>query len=936
MLYQNVFMKAILTAGFVLLILQVHAQRTIKGRLVDSASKAGLSLATVSVFKAQDTSLVTYRLSTPEGDFRVPGIPLNVPCRLVVSFSGYAVYRKEFTISSDTTIDLGQVQMVPVSKMLEEVLVYAERPPVTVRKDTIEFNANSFKTLPSALVEDLLKKLPGVQVDPSGNITANGKKVNRILVDGKAFFGDDPKMATRNLPANVIDKVQVADDKEEADRNTDGDLTNVGKVINLTLKKGMKKGIFGKLYGSAGTQDRYEAGGIVNTFRDTLQLSLLAFSNNVNRSGFTLKDVQDLGGFNRSGTNSMMMMRNSSGQQGFALNGISFGGLGAGISRTTGAGFNLNHAPSKKYTFFAQYFFGNTKSIIHTINNTQQFIRDTTLSTRSNTDNVRNSFTHTFSVGSNMKPDSLTDINVRAGLNYNTNDEDIASRINSAYGLTDTVSRSNGSKFNNAYATSYNHSVFLTRRFKAKKGRTLNIVHTLNYNSNIQRYITETENAYYYPVNYELPFNQLRKQDVPSLTANISANYAEPLSKKWTLRFNNSYVYIQDKQTIGIYGKDGGTAKYDVESLRQSSGFTRHQNKFTSSLSLSYKYKLSTFTAGVNAVAQTIGNRFRSIASPIDFHLFNLLPTVSFTRKQFSANYNEYISVPYINYLTPVPDSTNPLYIVYGNPYLKPGKSRSFSFSNYRFFQESSSNINMYVNGTFTDNDVITSRTVGANGVQISRPVNANGSFSLYSYLGYSRDFKNSHKFTYTFRLSPYIQFSSQKLLVNGNASSAKNLQAGPSLNMRFNWNDVVELNPSYSPGISNSYYTSDAFPDLKSFTQYLENELIVRVPKKLVWETNVAYRYNNRVAPGLPKSNLLWNAGLTYLFLKDDRGQLKISVFDILNRNNGYYRYTSQNFIADQQTNVLKRYGLLTFTYNIRTMGGSKKVGGRDRMFNF
>lgn len=929
-------MKFTLTVAAAMMLLTAQAQRAVKGKLIDSASKSPLALATISLFKAKDTSLVTYRLSTPDGEFRVPGIPLNEPCRLIISFSGYDVYRKELTVAKDTTIDLGLIRLVPTSKTLEEITVYAERPPVTVHKDTIEFNANSFKTLPSALVEDLLRKLPGVQVDPDGNITANGKRVNRILVDGKAFFGADPKMATRNLPANVIDKVQVADDKEEADRNIDGDLTNVGKVINLTLKKGMKKGVFGKLYAGAGTRDRYEAGGIVNTFRDTLQLSVLAFSNNVNRSGFSLRDVQDLGGFNRSGTNSMMIMRTSGGQEGFAINGISFGGIGSGISTTTGAGFNLNHAPNKKFNFFSQYFFGKNRSVIHTINNTQQFINDTILNTRTNTGNIKNAFTHTFNLGSMLKPDSLTDINLRAGLNYSTNDEDIASLIQSVHNKLGNVSSSTGGKFNNAYATNYNHSLFITRRFKAKKGRTLNINHTLSYNNNIQRFITETDNSYFYPANYILPFNQLRKQDIPDLVANLSANIAEPLSKKWTLRFSNSYVFIQSKQDIGIYEKDGSTAKYDVERYRQSSGFTRTQNRYTAALSLSYKIKQATFTAGANAVAQTIDNRFKNIGTPIHFRLFNLLPSFNFNRKQLSISYGESISVPSINYLIPVPDSTNPLFISYGNPYLKPAKMRNFNISNFSFFQGTGSNLNVYLSGTLVEEDAVLSRTVGANGVQTTKPVNAGGTMRLYGNVGYGKEWKNNRKFIFSFRFSPYFNYNRQKLIVNNNASIASTLQTGPSLLLRFNWNDLVEFNPQYSPGFSMSRYTEPAFKDLDIVTHYFENELIIRFPKKLVWETNMAYRYNNQVAPGLPKSNLLWNAGLTYLFLKDDRGQLKISVFDILNRNNGFYRYSTQNYIMDQQTNVLQRYGLLTFTYNIRNMGAPRKVGGRDRMFLF
>src|ERR1043165_9643397 len=266
----------LLTLAACILSTLIWSQGTLKGKITDSSTSKPLGLATITVFKEVDTAIITYRLSTPDGEFKVPGLPFDINCRVVISYSGYDVFRKEFTITNtQSTLDLGTIPLVTVSKTLDEVLVIAERPPVIIKKDTIEFNASAFKTLPNALVEDLLKKLPGVQVDRDGNITVNGKPVNRILVDGKTFFGDDPKMATRNLPANVIDKIQVTDDKEELMRNGDDNLNNVGKVINITLKKGVKKGWFGKLYAGKGTGDLYEAGGIANIFRDTLQLSFL-------------------------------------------------------------------------------------------------------------------------------------------------------------------------------------------------------------------------------------------------------------------------------------------------------------------------------------------------------------------------------------------------------------------------------------------------------------------------------------------------------------------------------------------------------------------------------------------------------------------------------------------------------------------------------------
>lgn len=914
---------------------QLSAQGSIKGKLMDTASKTPLSLATITIFKASDTSLITYRLSNPEGEFRVTGLPLNLELRAVISYSGYEAYRKEFTLKNNETQEFGTVIMKSSSQSLEEVLVFAERPPVTVKKDTIEFNASSFKTLPTSLVEDLLKKLPGVQVDGEGNITANGRKVNRILVDGKAFFGDDPKMATRNLPANVIDKIQVTEDKDEVNRNTTGDLTNVGQVINLTLKKGVKKGWFGKAYAGGGTGERYEIGGIANIYRDTMQLSVLAFSNNLNRSGFSFKEVQDLGGFNRSGSNSMMVMSRG-GQTGFAINGISFGGIDAGISRTTGAGFNLNHAPNKKKSFFLQYFFGNNRNFVEQINNTHQFISDTTVDTRLQTNTVRNANTHNFSTGYRLKPDSLTDLDFRASYSYSGSGEDLDALINVTSNKSGQISKGLGEQFNNFYSNRYNHNLFFTRRFRSKKGRVLNFNNFVTYNKNLSRYITESENEYFVPSYSERVFNQLRRQDVPSLNVSTNLVFAEPLGSKLTFRLSNRFEYIRDRQDIGIFDKDLTSSKYELINYNQSTGYEREQNRFTSYAGLALKIKKITLSAGAAGLWQQIHNKFQSIAKPLNMNLFNIVPSANFQWKQLSANYNYNVSAPQINYLNMVADSTNPFAVRVGNPYLKPSRQHQFYISNFNFFQGSGASYNFWINGSFINNDVIMNRTVHPNGTQRDSAVNANGSIQFWGGVGFGKEYKNRQKFIFSFRVSPNFNYNQRKLIINNNESMARTVGFGPGLNIGLNWNDKVEFRPQYSPRIDRTTYSDASFKNIRAITHYLESELIVRWPKKLVWETNLAYRNTNQVAPGLPRTNVLWNAAVTLLMLKGDAGLLKLSVFDILDRNNGLYRYTTQNQIVDNQTNVLQRYGALSFTYNIRNLGAPKKIGGRDRLFIF
>lgn len=932
----NTMKKTVIAALLAIVCSQLFAQGSIKGKLMDTVSKKPLGFATVTIFKSTDTTLITYRLSSPDGEFRVPGLPLNAPCRVVISYSGFDAFRKEFTLTNDATLDLGTINMNPSSKSLDEVLVIAERPPVTVKKDTIEFNASSFKTLPTSLVEDLLKKMPGIQIDGEGNITANGRKVNRILVDGKAFFGDDPKMATRNLPANVIDKVQVTTDKDEENRSTTGDLTNIGQVINLTLKKGVKKGWFGKLYAGGGTEDRYEIGGIANIYRDTMQLSVLAFSNNINRSGFSLKEVQDLGGFGRSGYNSLMVSSRSGGQSGFALNGISFGGLDAGIARSTGAGFNLNHAPNKRNSFFLQYFFGSTKNNVEQTNNTQQFFHDTAINNRTILTNNRTVFNHTASLGANLKLDSLTDFTFRSGYTYSTSDEDIDAKVILTNNKVGDISSGQGNQFNNFYSNRYNHSLSLTRRFKSKKGRSLNLYNYVYYNVNLQRYITESDNYYYVPDTTTGIIRQLRRQDAPGLNSLSTFTITEPLTKKLTLRINQRHDFLKDKQDIGTYSIDPSNFKYELLDYARSSGFERIQNRFTTYAGLSYRLKQVTLNAGMNGLWQNIRNRFKNISQPVNMKLFNILPSVSMQWKQLSAQYSMNVNVPQISYLIPVPDNTNPFAIRYGNPYLKPSRQHNFYVSNYNFFQGSGASYNIYMNAGFINNDVIMSRTVAPTGVQTDRPVNADGSAQLSVGMGYGKEYKNKQKIIFSYRVSPNASYNKRKLIVNNNESTAKTFSYGANVNIGLNWNDLIEFRPIYAPSISQTTYTDPYFKNIKAVTHNIEGELIIRLPKKLVWETNVAYRNTTQVAPGLPKTNIFWNAAVTLLMLKGDAGLLKLSVFDILDRNNGYYRYTTQNQIVDQRTNVLQRFAELSFTYNIRNMGAPKKVGGRDRLFLF
>ena len=306
---------------FILIFCQTYAQQpnigVISGVVKDSATKKGLSLATVSVFKLTDSSIVSFKLCDDKGGFEIRNIPINQTLKIVTTFEGYEVDRREVRLTGSANYSIGTILLKPTSKSLDEVIVKSERPPIIVKKDTIEFNATAFKTLPNALVEDLFKKLPGMQVDRDGNITYNGRPVSRIYVDGKSFFNDNYKAATQILPSAIVANVQVYDDKEQLDATQKN--TDYNKIINLKLKQNVKKSTFGKVSTSGGTDNRYELAGAVNFLRDTVQLTLIGYKNNLNRGIFNSSEMRAIGAFNRNWTT---MTNNDNGT--YTINNISF------------------------------------------------------------------------------------------------------------------------------------------------------------------------------------------------------------------------------------------------------------------------------------------------------------------------------------------------------------------------------------------------------------------------------------------------------------------------------------------------------------------------------------------------------------------------------------------------------------------------------------
>lgn len=934
--------KIFLTATVSLLSFFAFSQGTLKGKVMDSASAKPLGYATVTVFKSSDTAIITYRLSTPDGEFKVPGIPLNLDCRAVISFSGYGVYRKEFTISGEnTTLDLGTINMASDAKSLDEVLVIAERPPVIIKKDTIEFNASAFKTLPNALVEDLLKKLPGVMVDKEGNITVNGKPVNRILVDGKVFFGDDPKMATRNLPANAIDKVQVTDDKEELMRNGDDNINNVGKVVNITLKKGVKKGWFGKLYAGAGTMDRYEGGGIANIYRDTLQLSVLGYINNLNKPGFSYSELISTGGFDRvrsnSASNQSSNWNNASGS-GVSINGINFGGSQnfGGISTSVGGGFNLNLAPTNKKSMYFQYFNGNIRAPRESSTDIQQFFGDTII--RNNTRLTGDMVTHghTLGTGLRLKPDSVTNILFNASFHKGMQFEDRNSEVIAENNKIGPLSQGLIIQNNDATATYYRHNLSVTRLSKTKKGRRYNIYHNLDYNDRNNDYVSESEVHYIYPNTFDSIYAQLRKERIPRIDISTSFNYSEPLDKHFTIRVGGRHEYSRLNNRVYTYNRSTGNDKFDLLNDELSSDFKRLSNRYIFNPALEYRWKDLTITPGIRFMKQVVNNRLLSPELEIKQDQFDILPSFSVVYKQLNFNYSKDVTLPGWTSLNPVVDISNPFFIFKGNPNLEPSRRNNLSVNYYFNDPKRFINVGGYVSASFTDNDVIQQIVVDDRGVQTTSPVNADGSRNYSMNWNVNKQYKTRHNVIFMWNTGNWMGVNKSKLIFNGKETWQTTFNYNHWFGVGLNLNDKFEWNINYSFGKNFTRYTTSDFRELNVNYQSFGNELVLRWPKHLIWETQFSYNKNGNIPAGMPQQNIQWNAALNITMLKNEAGVLKLFVYDILNSNNNIWVNANRNMVTTMQGNILSQYFMATFSYNVRPSGAKRRVGGRERLFMF
>lgn len=879
---------------------QNHA--LIKGKLIDSADKKPLELGTVALVNVKDTALVAYTLTKKTGTFELNNLPADRKIKLVISFASYRTFVKTFTLKKNEIVDLGDIELG--RKMLDEVIIRADRPPITIKKDTIEFAAEAFKTRPNAVVEELLKKIPGMQVNGDGSITMNGKNVSKLLIDGKQFFGTDMKIASKNLDASIVSSIQVYDDRENDPDHLISD-SKVGKIVNLKLKKAIKRSIFGKVFAGGGTRGRYESGGLFNMFRDTLQVSVIGLSNNLNRTAFSNDELYSEGGFNRSGYNNLYNGTVSVGGQNW----------GGGIEKITSGGFNLNTDYGKKLKVNLLYFYSQKNNLNQSSQFGQQFLKDTTLLNTSKYTSERNNYSHSITGLVDWNPDTLQTFHYSPKIVFNKTNSAYDASGDSFNSLNQHLSQSSSTSSNNGTSAQIHQDFYYNKRFKGKKGQSLNISHSLDINPNHSDGYSNSDLHSYVANLKSDTLRRYSRGNNANSTANLSGSFRYPIDKKLTVDITTSGTYSNSAEQNLTYDKNRSTNLYDIFLPGQSTDLKR--NQWTEDVKPGITYQITKkiqLVAGLSFNWQQVENKF--LTGNLHQNYLFFMPSVRLEAGPFSASFSQYNNLPYLSALQPNTIVYSPLYSQTGNPLLKPSTSNNVDLNFNKYFEAPQLYIYFYGSYSSEDNTIIRVATIAGNGAQTTSFVNRDGQQRVNVSIGINKQFKKRGKWqinTNT-RLSAY---NTRNLnILNGVEGWQKNTSYSVNQGAGVNWNDKIELNAGGGYNFSNTFYDYGDHKKVNTSTYNLNNNIVIRWPAKIIWETKQDFRYNSQVSSGVQKSINVISSSVALPMLKKDRGEIKVTAYDIFDQNVSVYRYTGDNSIYDIQNNTLKRYFLLTLTY--------------------
>lgn len=903
--------------------LMSQSTATLKGKLIDSVGKQALKDASITVLEAKDSTLDVFGLANADGSFVVEKISFGEMI-VMIKFQGYEAYSKKINFSkTNSTVDLGSIYLRIAANDLGEVVV--TQSPITIKKDTIQFNASSFKTKPNAVMEDLLKKLPGVQVEADGTVKAQGENVQRILVDGKRFFGDDPKLATKNLPPDMIDKIQVFDALNDQSAFTGFDDGNRIKTINITTKKDKRKGYFGRAIvggGSDSEEGRYDNSVNLSYFNGDRQITLTGQANNVNKQNFGSQDLFGGGGGGARG-----------GAGGFAgairgaVSAASPANNSGGIIRTIAGGLNYKDIWGKKTDVSGSYFYNNQQTFREQNSFTQNLIPgspDSSIFNTQTNNSVTKNQNHRINLNIEHQFDSSNSIIIRPNISFqeteSSNEATTFSTRGTSKNLNNSVATTNrtNSGYNAGLEATFRH------RFK-KKGRTYSIAfnpsqsindgNTSNYSIN---------NFFNRPIPVSDTINQIGVTNRDSKTMNATFSYTEPIGKNQILEFNYNYNSNINNSGTQTFAFNKANGQYDIVVPNLTNVF---ENTFNSNrVTLNYRLQNAkyNFSIGSGVQAGNLVSTNLSKDSSITQKFVNFFPTMNF-RYDFTktANlrifYNGRTGQPTAQQLQPVVDNSNPLNITSGNPNLKQQFIHTFRilYNSFNIFTQKL--FFATINANFTANDIQNSTTYLPNGAQFTMPVNLSGTYNVNGFINYGFPLKKPKS---NINLGLNLSRSQSQTLVNELSNYTRNTTAGFNASWTTNIKEGFDMNFSSNSSFSFARYTLQPQQNGDFFTQTFVAEPTIFTKKGWVFSTDFRYIKNTGRAEGFNTNIPLWSASIAKQLFKKKEGELKFYVFDLLNQNQSLTRNVTGNTIQDVSTVVLKRYFMISFTYNLRSFG--------------
>ncbi len=937
--------------GFILLSISTLAQTyTITGRITDANDNSSLIGVTAILTKVSDTTNKTGTVTDANGNFEMDGVN-NGKYLLHLDYLGYKSFNQTIIVA-DKNLALGTVTMKPLSTELKGVTVKEKQIRAEQTGDTSQFHADAYKTHPDATAEDLVTKMPGVSSDNTG-VKVNGEAVQQVYVDGKPFFGTDPTLALKNMPAEIIDKIQVFDKLSDQSTFTGFDDGNSQKTMNIITKKNKSDGTFGKVYAGYGTDETYIAGGNLNFFNGDRRISILGLSNNINQQNFSSQDILGISG--GSGQN-----RGGGGRGGFGGGGNSSNnflvGQQNGITTTNSFGFNYSDNWGKKMKVSGSYFFNSTDNKNATDLARNYFTSSDTSNVYYESDNSEaKNFNHRINLRFEYTIDSLNSIIFSPGISFQQNNTSSGTMANDSLGNTLSSSTNNtNAAFNNGYSSS-NNNLLIQHKFK-KRRRTI----SLNVGSGLNE---KSGNGSYYSSNefYSTNTSTLRDQHYNQYSNgyNLSSNltYTEPIGKKGQIMANYNPSYAKSNSDKETYDKDS-TQEYTLLDTFYSNKY--NTTYITQRGGLSYRVgdKKLTFSAGANIQYATLnGSEQFPHAFSLQRNFTDVLPTAMFNYRYADGRnlrimYRTNTAAPTVTQLQDIVDISNPLLLKTGNADLKQDYEQTFivrygltkaKTGHNFFFNLYVSYINNYIgNATYIPNktasfvDPVTNDSIRINkGSQLTRPVNLDGYWNTRSFITYGipvqfikSNLNLNGGFNFT-RTPGQINTTTNSL--NGITNFSNNYIPSFGIVLSSNVSEKLDFTLSYMGNYNIVTNTSQQQANNNYFNHTASFRINYIFLKNIVFNTSIAHNYYTAFSSTGDQSFYLWNAYLGYKLLKNKALEARLTAYDILNQNKSITRTVTETYIENSVTQVLKQYFMFQLTYTLREFKGTSDLHQKE-----